>query len=297
MGELKNLSDQTIMETFVDRFPDEFHANFKNANGDFKDVCKWTGVQCNGRRHVVNISWKDPFPVAEQPCHDIHLDLLPQRLKTFSLFTSPYDDFPIFKGRIDASSLPRSLESFKLIFQAFDGTMDFRRLPPRLRMFSVQECEFTGTADMTSLPTPLKNLIIATNHFRGSLNLQNLPRRMENFDAQGCSFSGSINLSCLPPTLETLDLGENDLSGCVYLEKLPRSMVSLFLDSNNFGGNVRVTKPPAALDVVNLQENDFEGTAVIARSAFNAVELDGNRIACAVDEKGNPCEIPTSEDR
>ena len=294
--DIKNLSDQTIMETLVDPFPDEFQANFKNANGDFKDVCKWSGVQCNGRRHVVDISWDDLFPETEQPCHDIHMDLLPPRLKAFLLVTNPFGKGPMFKDRINSSALPRTIEEFRVVCQAFDGTMDFRRLPPRLGMFNIQECEFTGTADMTSLPKALKHFCVAVNHFTGSLNLQKLPRRMVSFDARECDFSRGIDLSRLPPTLETLNLVGNSLSGSVYLEKLPRAMVMLLLDGNHFGGKVRVTKPPPALDVISLQDNAFEGTAVIARSAFEAVELDRNRIECAVDEKGCPCKIPMSED-
>ena len=293
--DLDFLSDQTIMEIFIDQFPGEFQATFKHPSGDFKDVCKWKGIKCNGRRRVEDIYWDNVFPKMSPPAAhmQVSLDFLPPLLERFFVFTGHGENRPVISACIDTSALPRTLNELRISFQEVRGSIDYRRLPPHIQILDVGGCNTKGTAHVTSLPKSMISLFIAENRFTGSLHLHRLPPKLEIFDAQINCFSGSINLCCLPSTLVRLDLADNELSGNIYLEKLPRAMVCLFLGANHFCGEVQITKPPPKLETLSLQDNDFEGTAVIARAAFDAVQLDDNQnIVCAVDERGNPCKIP-----
>ena len=293
--DLDHLSDQTIMESFINQFPNEFQANFKHPSGDFKDVCKWKGIKCNGRRRVEDIHWDNVFPkISPSAAHmQVSLDFLPKLLRRFFVHTGHGENRSLISVRIDTSALPLTLNELRISFQEVRGSIDFRRLPPHIQILDVGGCNTKGTANMTSLPKSMISLFIAENRFTGSLHLHRLPPKLEIFDAQINCFSGSIYLCCLPSTLSRLDLADNQLSGSIYLEKLPRAMVCLFLGANHFCGEVQITRPPPNLETLNSQYNDFDGTAVIARAAFDAVQLDDNQnIVCAVDERGNPCEIP-----
>ena len=53
--ELNSLSDQECMELLFDALDSASSEDFKDPTDEYKDVCKWRGVKCNGRRRVVYI--------------------------------------------------------------------------------------------------------------------------------------------------------------------------------------------------------------------------------------------------
>ena len=46
----ESLSDQALMEMLIDALPTEEKAMFKDANGNFQDVCEWTNMDCTDER-------------------------------------------------------------------------------------------------------------------------------------------------------------------------------------------------------------------------------------------------------
>ena len=289
---VENMSDQAIMELFVEKYPESFQRKFKNKNGEFKDVCKWKGITCNGRRQVKTIFWKDRgLPPASESATNKDLHPLPKHLEDFTVF-NVHGRKNYVIGNIDVSALPENLVSFQVTYQSLSGSVDFRRLPPNMQCLDISGCGLSGSVDLTALPETMEEFTIKENPYTGRLFMHCLPQSLVFFYAESCSFTGGISLSHLPENLKVLDLGSNKLSGSVHLEKLPMSMLELFLSENNFSGQIRVLQLPPELGLLDLQKNNFSGTAVIDRSKFQFVDLNGNPLECAVDDRGQSCEIP-----
>ena len=289
---VENMSDQAIMELFVEKYPKSFQRRFKNKDGEFKDVCKWKGITCNGRRQVTHLSLGERgLPQISASATNIDLHPLPQHLKEFHVLSLYGKTKNI--GRLDVSALPENLESFQVMYQTLIGSVDFRRLPTHLWGLYVCDCGLSGSVDLTALPKTMNEFTIKENPYTGRLFLHCLPQSLVLFNAEACSFIGDISLSHLPEKLESLSISRNKLSGSVHLEKLPRAMLELFLSGNNFSGEIQVLQLPPELEILALEDNNFSGTAIIESRMFHIVDLQRNSLEGAVDEKGQPCEIPT----
>ena len=292
---LEDLSDQTMMEAAIEMFPERLKELFKDPNGEYKDVCKWMGVKCSGRRRVESIQWVNEFRDSMSNGSEMDLysactfffDLLPRALKKFHVHTR--DDitthFWLF-WCLETGSLPRTLIKFQASGQRIVNTVDFTRMPPNLEFFDIRSNRCGGKAQLTNLPPELQYFHIAGNTFLGSLDLCHLPPRLKDFNVADNRFCGCLNLACLPDSLEFLDVSTNHLEGSVYLDKLPLQMKVLYLNENGFSGEVIMQMPPPNIRVVDLQINAFSGTAVIARCAWDRVVLNCNKITWLMDETG-----------
>ena len=209
---LEYLSDQTMMEISIDLFSKIIQLLFQDTNGEYKDVCKWMGIKCNGRSRVEEIRWKDAFRFSG--VEEFSFNFLPRTLKTFYMDTSEgsTNNFQILCS-LDTSALPRNLINIRVTGQELLGTVDFSRLPRNLESFMLNFNHCIENVAWTLLPKTLEELQIYKNDFSASVILCDLPPR----------------LKCLPNSLELLDVGGNNLEGDVYLENLPRGMTGIIL--------------------------------------------------------------------
>ena len=130
---LSGISDQAIMEAFIDGLNDTSKQQFKTSDGHYKDVCKWNGILCNGRRQVKEIMWDSTKQ------HDF---ILMGKLSfvNFSAYINsitihcrePGDEkFDVRFVESDTSALPCGLQRFQ-IKKAWIGILNLRRLPSGL---------------------------------------------------------------------------------------------------------------------------------------------------------------------
>ena len=281
---LSSLSDQAIMEALVETFSAEAQASFKDSRGEYKDVCKWNGIICNGRRRVQEIRWKYFVPGQSFGPHARPKLTLPPTLKHFHMESRTRQ---VMSTVVETSELPRTITFFFFQRHFLYGTIDFRSLPPDIIVCSLSFNRFIGSAILTSLPKTLTRFSISNNDFSGSLFLHNLPPKLGTLELDKNQFNGSINLSCLPASLYLVDLHENRLSGSVYLDSLPPNLRWLRLHKNAFSGSLEMRTPPPSICEFEFQDNNFSGDAVIAEIAIGFVNLENNPITYVRDEEGN----------
>ena len=289
---LSDLSDQVLMEMLIERMDKGPSDQFRDKTGAYKEVCKWPGVQCNGRRRVRHVRWMDRFLKQTPLAGTLDLRYIPPLTRNFVVHTSDKESRSTISGTVDTAALPRSLSGFFIPYQQFFGTFDFRRLPSELEILRIHDNRFDGSMLVNSLPSRLETFHAAWNCFSGNILLTKLPDTLAYLDASHNQLSGSLCLCSLPLVLETLLLDNNSFTGSVSFDSLPDGLKLIDLCSNSLRGKFVLLRPPSALEEINVQNNQFFGTAIIARRAHASVALLGNDVKHAIDEYGIDCEIP-----
>ena len=283
---VSGLSDQIIMEVLIDGFHDSCKQQFKHHDGTYKDVCKWRGIKCNGRRQVTDVTWleKDSEIVIDGV---VHFTNLPSNLKTFIIEMPGSDnrDIDLDFEDIEASALPRSLEYFALENVGI-GSFDMRRLPPNLKSVKAASSGVFGSCCLTALPKGLIELNFSDNDLEGSICLDRLPYLILKMDLSFNELSGSINLKRLPSTLSALYLESNEFCGYIDVNYLPRDLVLLYLQNNQISGTFSFACPPKKLKFLRIGGNAFTGVATVSRKAFSIVDADYATMGGVVDENG-----------
>ena len=149
--ELNSLSDQERMELLFDALDSASSEDFKNATGAYKDVCKWRGVKCNGRRRVVYIE------IFHSISGTLNLSYLPERIETFT-HVFEKEEIQSAYGTLDTSALPSQLSYLNLAFLKLNGTVDLRRLPSAMKDLDLEANDFSGSVQLISLPKNLQEL-------------------------------------------------------------------------------------------------------------------------------------------
>ena len=283
---ISGLSDQIIMEVLIDGFDDSCKQQFKHHDGTYKDVCKWRGIKCNGRRQVTAITWleKDSEIVIDGAVPFTHL---PANLKTFIIEMPGSANRDLDFEDIEASALPHSLEYFALENVGM-GSFDLRRLPPNLKSLKAISSGVFGSCCLTALPKGLKELNLKHNDLTGSICLDRLPHLMWKVNLSFNALSGSINLKRLPSTLSSLWLDHNEFCGNIDANYLPQKLELLFLSDNKISGTFSFTCPPMKLQLIRINGNAFTGLTTVSRNAFPFVDADYAAMGGVVDETGVP---------
>ena len=259
---LNSFSDQALMEMLIDGLKADSKKRFTNADGTYRDACKWKDVECNGRRHVMCITWKleaDDKPLLKGT---LNLLSLPPRLDFIQIVN--YASRHI-SGFIDASALPVNLNHLDIYGVTFDTSIDLRRLPPRLEGFGLSFGLLDGTCCLTALPQAL----IALDLSRNNLN-------------------GTIFLDYLPKNLIRLNLSDNCFDGEIYVHYLSDNLQDLFLQKNFLGGSFRLVRVPHSLIQINITDNLLTGPVVLSDLAIGFVDADFDKIDSLVDADGTP---------
>ena len=88
------------------------------------------------------------------------------------------------------------------------GSIDFQRMPTKLKHFTVYNQALTGEIDATSLPESLTDLCLAICAFSGTIDLGHLPRGMVAFETFDNQVTSIQNVRNLPIGLERLNIRE-----------------------------------------------------------------------------------------
>ena len=283
---LHGASDQALMEAFIDGLTEKSKHIFKNPDGSYKEVCKWKGVQCDGRRRATDINWGEITRVAQSFAGTMDFDLLPPSITCLALFHASHT----MRAALDTSALPPSMSGLILRGAGIRAPIDLRRLPKFLQIFAVTSSMLTGSCSLTALPCRLTNLSLRENWLDGSIMLDHLPSTLESLDLSKNSLSGSLRLYHLPSRLALLNLNENKFYGEINFAHLLQneSLKEIHIRSNQVMGSLKIPSLPKSVDILDVTDNAFFGTAVISRATFPAVSASFAKMANVVDENGAP---------
>ena len=239
----KMLSQQTLMELFVQDFHPDFSRRFQNESGDFIEKCEWPVVYCSQikMREVVRnieISGSSMYPDAP-----IEAKYFPPTLKYLRL-----ENVRVL-GSFDMAAVPESVDYMKLTNASFEGTIDFTAIPKSARELHIYKTSISGTVDLAHLPSDLTLVNIAHNKFQGSIDLEHLPSLLHQMSLNSNEFCGSVSLEKLPSGLRALDLSANFFSGTLCLQALPPRLQRLAIHTNDFSGVIKLEEVPRQLNL------------------------------------------------
>ena len=292
------LSDQVRMELLISGIISASITNYRDASGDFRDVCDWDGVECDESQFVRKIALYTGNCFGE-----LNLDFLPPSVREFRTIEAS-----ALQGTLNTATFPRGLQVF-VVHAALSSSVDLTVLPHALTTWNISGNKFSGSCDLTKLPKNLRTLYISQNGFFGSLcaaqlpdtlqyasltscafsgevDLEHLPPRMLKLSLKGNKFTGSVSFANLPKWLAVLNIARNEFSGSLVFEDLPVTLRLLQVERNAFSGEFRFREPIRAIQRVDASGNRFSGVAVISREAQPSILLGGNDLTGAVDELG-----------
>ena len=240
--DVDSLSDQIRMELLIGGLKETLRYEILTDDGEFKDVCDWTDIQCNSDGNVTKVemlSYASP-----ENGETLNLVYMPPLVTTFSFAmvgaSGSLDTQALpaglqilsvtqtekISGPIETAYLPRGITELDLNGNAFDGKLDLTVLPPGLVLLNVHSNKFTGSVNLTKLPKGLEDLYLANNQFVGELDFGSLPGRIEEIDVSENRFSGSFVLKKVPQTLQYVNV-----SAC-------RSIIGVAVVAKSFPGEV-----------------------------------------------------------
>ena len=245
------------MELLISEFTNSLYYNSQIADGELKDVCDWTDIQCDtdGRVTHVNV-----VSVSSQQ----------------------------HPGTLNLALMPPSVTHFSFSMDQVCGTIDVKSLPAGLVVLRLRLTELMhGPIETAHLPKGMMQLDVEMNAFSGELDLAMLPSGLVWLNVSFNLFSGSANLTELPETLEVLHLAENQFSGELNFKSLPESIQDIDISNNRFSGSIVLNNiPPKLWRVIALDCGKMAGTAFVEERFVKQLWLKGTGVTAVVDQHG-----------
>ena len=257
------LSAQAAMEVLVSNFTSDCQRQFYSKDGNLKDICSWTGVDCDEDDAVRNIFWGQSRLVPISGTFDTQF--LPSTLQ--KLYLSGAD----LKAPIVMTNLPEGMTYILLSKIPLSASIDLSALPRRLKDFVMMNCEFFGELDIEALPPPIERFDIADTPLTGSIDLTKMPKCVTKFSVYHCELVGTLDLTHLHAPLKFFILGKNFFEGEVCLTSLPDTLFVLNISDNNLCGQIDISNLPRSLKRLVIYCNDFSGVLDLRTSQAKAV--------------------------
>ena len=236
------LSDQTLMEMLIDGFDDETQEKYKDNDGMYLDVCKWSHVICDDNERIIHIDI-----VRVNLMGSLELFYVPPKVKSFII---------------------SSCGSSKLT-----GSVALTQLPDGMTYLSLENSQLTGGIDLAHLPEGMKYLHLNNNQLTGEIELTRLPDGMEWLYLNNNRFTGEIDLTRLPGGMKCLYLNKNQFSGSLVIKELPQEMNVIDVRRNQFNA-IAVVYSKTDTDI------DLLRSGVTSVVDENGEEQDMQRFLC-----------------
>ena len=260
-----SLPQQALMEMLIEGI-----TNKEEICGDADeptDIEEWKGVTIEDGQ-VVEIAWH--LFLLEG---SFHLEWLPISVRKF-LVRWNYK----ITGTLDCASLPISMKTLDIGFNAFTGLIHLESSPEGMEEIDISENELSGSLKLHSLPDTMTRFTADKNKFSGSIDFTQLPAAMLTLFLEHNRLSGSVVLTQLPGGLEVLNLKDNQFNGALDVRRLPSSMIYLFLNNNSFSGTVDLSQLPQGLEELDMSDNELSGEVFISDALFDGVEVANTKI-------------------
>ena len=213
------LSDQTLMEMFIEGLDEDTENKYQDSEGMYLDVCDWSCIECDDDDRVI----------------EIHIGS------------------GIVSGSLEMRYLPPKVQRLNLAENQLTGEIDLKQLPDRVQSLDLSDNQLTGEMDLTRLPDGMERLELSSNRFIGEIDLTGLPDGMNGLYLNNNQFTGEIDLTQLPTELRWLDVSRNQLSGSIIINELPGDMFGLDLGKNRF--NAVAVVESVKQGFINLKES------------------------------------------
>ena len=253
-------SDQTLMEMLTEGFDDETKKKYRENDGMYLDVCKWSCVTCDDDERVIQIQI-DSINVSGS----VELRYVPPKAKALEI-TSPTAGK--LTGSVDLTQLPGEMWQLNLHSNNLSGELDLTQLPNSMRDVYLYNNQFTGEIDLTHLPVGMKGLYLYKNRLSGEIDLAHLPNGMHYLNLGHNHLTGSIDLTQLPDEMDVLQFHNNQLSGSLVIKCLPSGINTILAGGNNFN----------AIALVDSKSHVF-------------IKLRGSGVTAVVDKNGKEVNI------
>ena len=239
------MSDQTLMEMFIEGFDEDTENKYQDSEGMYLDVCDWSCTKCDDAERVIQ---------AEMHSTDVSgsLDLcyIPPKMKGLKITSFGNSKLT---GSIDLTHLPHGMQILALESHHLTGGSDLTQFPDEMKYLKLRNKQFTGEIDLTHLSDGMHTLNLKENEFTGEIDFAHLPDRMKYLTLSSNQFTGEIDLEHLPDRMEHLSLDDNQFTGEVNLTHISRKMKELHLQKNQLTGEVDLTHLPSGLPLSQQQ--------------------------------------------
>ena len=273
------LSDQTLIELFMEGFDKEWTEPFQNSSGEYFDIQEWEELTFDHQGILRELDFTNLLEGS------VSFQFIPASVESVDLTHC------LLKGTLDVAVLPKGLMLFSVQEgEELQGTVDFGSLPPKMRSFEIDENQFSGSADLEHLPAALRVFDIAVNKFTGTVSLKSLPIEMERLYIHNNGFSGSLDISNLPTKLAVFSASNCQFTGELHFKNLPPNLESLFLEDNKFEGELRILENRKKIAELSLSECGWSGEVWVHTSLHEVIELEGNKIETVFDQEGTEYE-------
>ena len=183
------MSDQTLMELFVDGFDEETKKKYQDNEGMYLDVCQWPQVECDDGERVIEIGADCRYISGS-----IQLCYVPAKVRALNL-KPPWTSK--LTGSVDLTCLPEGMQTLRLNDHQLSGEIDLTQLPVRMCNLELKDNQLTGEIDLTHLPGSLSRLFLTSNQLSGKVDLTHLPYGMVYLHLENNQFAGSLVINSL----------------------------------------------------------------------------------------------------
>ena len=272
------MSDQALMEMFIEKFDDETKKENQDKHGMYLDACEWECIECDDHERVVEIDID-----SRSVSGTLDLCYVPPKVKVLEI-RPPWLNGKL-TGSVDLAHLPGEVQVVDLRGNALTGELDLTHLPKEMRILSIKHNQLSGEIDLTQLPKRMKQLILTVNQLTGGIDLTHLPGGMGHIYLSYNELSGEIDLTQLPKEMTILALCNNQFSGEINLTHLPHGMQNLILENNKLSGSF-VMKAITNRMLTDAGGNKFNAVAVVVSKTRARIMLQGSGVTSVVDENG-----------
>ena len=226
-----SLSDQTLMEMLIEGFDDETKNKYKDNEGMYLNVCKWSRIECDGDERVIRVVIETSSITGS-----LELCYVPPKVKELYM-RSPYRSE--LTGSVDLTRLPDGIKYLYLYNSELSGEIDLAHLPGKMQLLYLQNNQLTGEIDLKQLPGGMKELALQNNKLTGGIDFTHLPDGMSYLNLDENHLTGQLVIKMLPPTMRVINARRNQFNAVAVVEsetnatiKLQESGVTSVVDEN-----------------------------------------------------------------
>ena len=230
-----SLSDQTLMELFIDGLGEETQRQYQRDDGTYCDFPReWRCVYVEDDKVMISLTY------VRGKGGSLQLSYLPQNVRALDANERGIE------GSVYLTHLPANMDLLRIHNNQLTGSIDLAHLPAGMGHLSLNNNQFEGSIDLTKLPEKMQNIFLNNNRLEGSIDLSHLPKQMRNLDLESNQFTGSFVATNLPMGVRRVSAGWNQFHAIAVVDSQTKASIHLMesgvtsvVDEN---GNERMEK-------------------------------------------------------
>ena len=160
------LSDQALMEMFIEGFDEQTKKTYQDKHGMYLDVCEWSCIECDDDGRVVEVD----IGIADMS-GSLDLFYVPPKVQELYVGSGHKSDLT---GSVELEHLPVGVYVLILTNNRLTGEIDLPQLPDGMQILNLNNNQLTGEIDLTHLPDGMRIIYLQNNQLTGEINLTHL---------------------------------------------------------------------------------------------------------------------------